>query len=267
MNLTLSKTPTGFDRDFALDVAMPLCQAAYAVMDTPGVPPALPNGYEGIAIITAGEGGMATLARIPGNFHAKMAMEPDIFGLIGKNAATGIAFVSIRGTQTAIDWEHDLEAAFEPYGFVEGAGDVHLGFHSVYKTLRDSIIAGLQEAASDCDRVFVTGHSLGAALAVLAAPDLALNTQKKQIPALLTFAGPRAGMLRFHGFFNHLIPICYRVVASGDVVPQVPFFFPPLLYEHVGAEVKVDGGQDDPIKAHSLELSYTPGLRKLPPAI
>jgi len=53
-------------------------------------------------------------------------------------------------------------------------------------------------------------------------------------------------------------------VASGDIVPDVPLFVPPVFsYEHVGAEVKVDGGQDDPIKAHSLELSYKPGLQKI----
>lgn len=246
---------------------MPLAQAAYAVMQNPGTRPALPTGYQMTAVMKAGVGRLAKLAQLPGKFHAHMSAEPDIFGLIGKNPAAKIAFVSFRGTQTAIDWEHDVEAVYEPYGFVEGAGDVHAGFRSVYKTLQDSVLTALQEASKDCERVFVTGHSLGGALAVLSAPDLAVNMPAKLIPTLLTFAGPRAGLLRFHRFFNHLVPICYRVVASGDVVPHVPLFVPPFIYEHVGAEVKVDGGQDDPIKAHSLELSYMPGLKRLPPAI
>jgi len=268
MNLTVCSTPQGFDPDFALNVALPLCEAAYAVMQSDGARPSLPVGWEMTAVVTAGEGGMAKLAglsRWRGDFHDCMAQEKDIFGLIGKNPDEKIAFVSFRGTQDAIDWEHNFEAIYEPYGFVQDAGDVHLGFHSVYKALRASVIGGLQEAAADCDHVFVTGHSLGGALAVLAGLDVAVNTAAKQIPKLLTFAGPRAGLLEFHRDFNNLIPICYRVVASGDLVPHVPLFVPPLfLYEHVGVEVKVDGGQDDdPIKAHNLEDSYLPGLKKL----
>jgi hypothetical protein len=36
------------------------------------------------------------------------------------------------------------------------------------------------------------------------------------------------------------------------------------LYQHVGVEVQVDGGFTlDLAKAHSLELSYRPGLQRL----
>jgi triacylglycerol lipase len=180
--------------------------------------------------------------------------------------AVKIAFVSFRGTQTAIDWKHDLDALYEPYGFVDGSGDVHQGFLTVYKALRDSVKAELATACQGCDRLLVTGHSLGAALALLAAPDITKNILPGRTPDLLTFAGPRVGLLRFYRFFNNLIGDCYRVVASGDIVPDVPLFVPPVfLYKHVGKEVKVDGGQEDPIKAHSLTLSYIPGLQKLQP--
>lgn len=266
MNLTESTTPQGFDLDFALDVAAPLCQAAYAVMQSDGARPELPRGYRMTAIIKAGAGQLAELgkrSKRKGDFHDRMSQEKDIFGLIGKNLDEKIAFVSFRGTEDATDWASDLDAMFEPYGFVAGAGDVHLGFHEVYKTLRPTVLGALEEASKDCDHVFVTGHSLGGALAVLSTPDLNANTAAKPIPKLLTLAGPRAGLLEFHRFFNNLIPICYRVVASGDIVPHVPFFIPPFVYEHVGVEVKVDGGQDDPVKAHSLDLSYIPGLRRL----
>jgi predicted lipase len=270
MLLTESTAPQGFDLGFALNVAAPLCQAAYAVMQSDGAEPELPAGYRMTAIIKAGAGqlaGMAKRSRRPGDFHDRMSQEKDIFGLIGKNPDEKIAFVSFRGTENATDWAHDLDALYEPYGFVPGTGDVHLGFHEVYKTLRPTVLGALQEASKDCEHVFVTGHSLGGALAVLSAPDLAVNAAAKQIPKLLTFAGPRAGLLEFHRFVNNLMPICYRVVSSGDIVPHVPFFIPPFIYEHVGVEVKVDGGQDDPVKAHSLLLSYLPGLERLQAAI
>ena len=263
-----NKIPAGFDKEFALNVALPLAEAAYAVMHNPIADPALPAGYRKTALIQAHSAMLAQLRSLEEGAHAelvnKLLGDSDVFGLIGNNLAEKVAFVSFRGTQDVIDWQHNLDTLYEPYVFVKGAGDVHMGFRSIYKTLRDSIGAGLEAACQGCDHLFVTGHSLGAALAVLSAPDLAANMPPRMIPNLITFAGPRAGLLIFHHFFNQRIPICYRVVATHDVVPRVPLFVPPLLmYEHVGVEIKVDGGQVDPVKAHSLEDSYKPGLQQL----
>lgn len=275
MNFTSNKIPAGFDPVVALNVALPLAQSAYDVMEDPGKQPAhMPPGYRQTALIEIHAEMLAALKVLPTALHphllSLMLQDSNYFGIIGNNLASNpaikVAFVSFRGTKTAIDWEHDLDALYEPYGLVNGAGDVHRGFLAVYKTLRDSVSAALAAACQGCDRLLVTGHSLGAALALLAAPDIAANILPGKATVTLTFAGPRTGLLQFHRFFNNLIPVCFRVVASGDVVPQVPLFVPPFfVYEHVGAEVKVDGGQINPIEAHSLELSYIPGLKKIQP--
>jgi hypothetical protein len=274
MKLTGNSIPAGFDPVFALGIALPLAQSAYDVMQNSQVAAHLPTGYKQVALIETRPEMLNALQALPDSPHARMlsilVKDSNIFGLIGNNLDSNpsvkVAFASFRGTQTAVDWKHDLDALYQPYEFVNGAGDVHQGFVTVYKTLRDSVNASLAAVCQGCDHLLVTGHSLGAALALLAAPDIATNILPGRIPHLLTFAGPRVGLLKFHRFFNKLIPVCYRVVASGDVVPDVPLFVPPFfVYEHVGAEVKVDGGQEDPVKAHSLELSYVPGLEKLQP--
>jgi triacylglycerol lipase len=262
---------TGFDPLFALNVALPLAQSAYDVMQDSGVAGHLPRGYKQSALIETRAELLKTLKALPDNVHSRMlnmmVKDSNVFGLIGNNMDSNpggkIAFVSFRGTQTALDWEHDVDALYEPYGLVDGGGDVHQGFLAVYKTLRDSVKASLEAACQGCDWLLVTGHSLGAALALLAAPDIAKNILPGRAPYLLTFAGPRTGLFRFHRFFDNLIPTCYRVVATGDIVPDVPLFVPPFFYKHVGKEVKVEGGQEDPVKAHSLELSYLPGVQRL----
>jgi len=43
--------PTGFHPDFALCVMLPLAEAAYAVMEHPGVPPSLPPGVQMTGLI------------------------------------------------------------------------------------------------------------------------------------------------------------------------------------------------------------------------
>jgi triacylglycerol lipase len=110
---------------------------------------------------------------------------------------------------------------------------------------------------ADCDQILIIGHSLGAALAVLAAPDVARNMPPNTIePRLITFAGPRVGVSDFAEKFNATIESCYRVVNFLDIVP----FLPPAPYVHVGAQISVDsGGKVDVGWRHSL-AAYQQGL-------
>ncbi len=140
---------------------------------------------------------------------------------------------------------------------ISGFGQVHAGFQDVYELVRANIAANLATAAAGCDQILITGHSLGAALAVLAAPDIARNMPPNTVePRLITFAGPRVGVSDFAAKFNALIESCYRVVNFLDVVP----YLPPTPYVHVGAQISVDsGGQVQIAWRHSLP-AYQNGL-------
>ena len=258
-------TPTGFHADFALCVMAPLAQAAYDVMNHPGVTPTLPPGFEMTGLIQADETIRQALLALPGHSNVAKAMLDDsgLFGLLGKNPTTKTAFVAFRGTQTFDDWVGDFDALFEPYKYSPNAGMVHVGFQSIYGALHDSIAAGIGNAISGCDDLLVTGHSLGGALAVIAAPDLAKNLPL--VPELITFAGPAAGLADFVRFFDLVIPSCYRIVNFWDVVPRLPPQAPVGLYEQSGTDVHIDGGFALAVEAHSIKLSYVPGLLKLLP--
>ena len=75
-------------------------------------------------------------------------------------------------------------------------------------------------------QLYLTGHSLGGALATLCAADLAANT-KFTSPSVYTFGSPRVGNPTFAGFFNRRTGPHYRVYNSEDVVTSLP----PLLYK------------------------------------
>ena len=115
-------------------------------------------------------------------------------------------------------------------------------------------VTSLASAGTTYTKLYITGHSLGAALAVLAAPDFAAQTPFKQ-PVVYTFAGPRAGDPLFALFYNGNIGTSWRVVNTNDEAPKVPnvvttVFGPPpenkpelFFFEHVNTEYPITFGQ------------------------
>ncbi|BBZ14000.1 lipase family protein [Mycobacterium branderi] len=246
-----------FDASFARDVVLPLATAAYSVMD--GSPAVLPSGFTQTALIQVQTAVLAAMSD-PHPAVAAMTKDTNIFGLMGHSAATRTAFVSFRGSSDLADWVADFDAVPEDYRPVSGFGQVHSGFQEVYELVRASIAANLAAASTGCDQILITGHSLGAALAVLAAPDIFRGMPPNTIePRLITFAGPRVGLSDFAAAFNAAIESCFRVVNFLDIVPHVP----PSPYVHVGAEILVDsGGPVDVGWRHSL-AAYKDGLSAL----
>jgi len=246
-----------FDAAFARDVVLPLAEAAYTVMG--GSQATLPPGYAQTSLIQADAVVLAAMTS-PHPAVAAMTKNTNIFGLMGRNSTTRSAFVSFRGTSDVEDWLADLDAVPDDYLPVSGFGQVHAGFQEVYELVRKSIAANLPTATAGCDEILITGHSLGAALAVLAAPDIFRSMPPNQLePRLITFAGPRVGLPDFVTAFNAAIESCFRVVNFLDIVPYVP----PAPYVHVGAQITVDSGGPVQIAwRHSL-IAYQNGLSKL----
>lgn len=253
-----------FDTAIALNSMLPFAEAAYDV--AAGKAPLLPTGYTVKSIIKADAQRVATvMAQIPLQHQrmvrAMVATNP-IMGFVARNDATQTFVVSFRGTETAEEWLKDFDALALPFGDIANSGLVHQGFAAVYLTIRNSVIDAVDAAKVGAASMWVTGHSLGAAIAVLSALDFARNAVPPLAPQVYTFAGPRVGNAQFKALFDATIPVCYRVWNRWDLVPQLPA---PPLFVHVGQGVEVDGGfTGDLAQAHSLTDSYKPGLLKLP---
>ena len=149
--------------------------------------------------------------------------------------------IALRGTRTDFEWGIDASLPQVPVPLVwyhNGKFElarVHLGFLVLFALLADQVIeaAKLFNPSLPC---LVTGHSLGAALAVLASPTVDLLTANKDV-RMYNFAGPRVGNPAFAGAYSELVAQSYRVVNLTDVVP----FLPPTKifgweYAHVGEE-------------------------------
>jgi len=103
-------------------------------------------------------------------------------------------------------------------------GKVHAGFQEAYEAVAAEIENSL---IKDEWPLYITGHSLGAALATVATQNLELKLKKLMISACYTFGSPRVGNRQYEK--NIKAPF-YRLVNSTDVVTLMP----SIGYTHVG---------------------------------
>lgn len=130
---------------------------------------------------------------------------------LAKRESDRMAVLAFRGTEKdAQDIKTDLNARF----YVREGVKMHDGFHQAFTYVEGPIKKAIG-ALSDY-KLYITGHSLGGALALIAARSL----QGDHLAACYTFGSPRVGNIEFGDVIK--VPI-YRVVNSADAVPRVPF--------------------------------------------
>ncbi len=144
-----------------------------------------------------------------------------------------IITVSFRGTDSKLNWIYNFCFAKKSIPYGNSASDirVHCGFLESYKSVRDKIHAQIPE--HQC-KIIVTGHSMGAALAVLCAVDLQYNFPEKDIEAYL-FGCPRVGNTAFANSYNKRVFKTLRITNGNDIVTKLP---PAVFgYRHIGVNV------------------------------
>lgn len=118
--------------------------------------------------------------------------------------------LSFRGTE--VTQKSDVLADLKAGKNLEACGGkVHVGFKDELNKLWPAITI----AIANIDTLYVTGHSLGAAMATIAA-----SRMQTKVIALVTFGSPRAGNQEF---VNSLTVTHYRVQNNCDDVTKVPF--------------------------------------------
>mmetsp|Transcript_25603 Transcript_25603/g.33508 ORF Transcript_25603/g.33508 Transcript_25603/m.33508 type:complete len:332 (+) Transcript_25603:124-1119(+) len=151
---------------------------------------------------------------------AMIAFEPSLNKII----------VAFRGTDplSLVDWLDDFEARSVPYDLCENCF-VHHGFYKAYREIYDDIDKNLNQYHKmypDAP-LAATGHSLGAALAVLFAINISVKSPSglgDNRLILYTFGQPRIGNAEFADFISStLTNRCFRITHSKDPVPHVPF--------------------------------------------
>ncbi|VVA28773.1 PREDICTED: phospholipase [Prunus dulcis] len=230
-----------------------------------------------------------------------VATDPDQIKRLGRRDIV----IAWRGTVTYLEWIYDLKDILHPAQFRNDPSiKIESGFYDLYTKKEDECrfcsFSAREQLLAEVKRlrelyqgeeisITITGHSLGAALAILSAYDIAemgLNIvvhdghhelESTKIPiTVYSFSGPRVGNLRFKERCDELGVKVLRVVNVHDKVPRVPgiitnekFRFQkyiedtiafPWSYAHVGVELELDHNQSPFLKptndfgcAHNLE--------------
>lgn len=123
--------------------------------------------------------------------------------------------LAFRGTEaTSIkDIKSDLDAKSTQ---CETGGKIHTGFKEAFERVALDIQAKLNEPEYKDKPLFITGHSLGGALATVAAKKL---SHKGGIAACYTFGSPRVGNDKWIAGVK--TPM-YRIVNAADCVTMLP---------------------------------------------
>ncbi|KAK9927667.1 hypothetical protein M0R45_024839 [Rubus argutus] len=186
--------------------------------------------------------------------------------------------IALRGTSTCLEWAENLRAQLIHMPPTEEGGEqaqakVECGFQSLYKTpgthvpsLSDSVVEEIKRLKElykgEQLSITVTGHSLGAAIALLVGDELKTCAEDMPPVAVFSFGGPRVGNRGFANRMEAKNVKVLRIVNSQDVITRVPGIFVgegvleeklknskwgdmldknmPLAYSHVGTELRVD---------------------------
>lgn len=153
--------------------------------------------------------------------------------MIGYVVSVGeVAVVVFRGTDDPGDWLVNLDR----FTAKTPDGPAHRGFYTAYEPLAPQAAELVRK--SGAESVWITGHSLGGALAVLCAYDLASN-DAVEIAGLMTFGQPMVARAPLTDRVEELLPSRYVHFANNrDIVPRVEPSF-----THCGSLVYYDGDQ------------------------
>ncbi|KAL0050037.1 hypothetical protein WJX82_003243 [Trebouxia sp. C0006] len=192
--------------------------------------------------------------------------------LVGWGNSTVV--VAFRGTASMKNALADLQAwriAHPPMRGTKWLGTrplVHVGFLKSWLAggLKYKVVSHILEAVRQCKqesgsdqpvKIFVTGHSLGGALATLAAFDIRRhlldNMQSDAEVVCYTFAAPRTGNHAFAREYNAMVPDSWSVINDQDVVTREGKML--FLYKRPGQRVILNAAGHMMVRPTHMEVS------------
>lgn len=211
-----------------------------------------------------------------------------------RNIDNDMIIVTFRGTSmfVADDWSTDFDFSWIK---IDGMGKAHMGFMIAlgltkfsnndqdllgdfngcwpkemennpekplaYYKIREKLKEMLENNKNA--KFIVTGHSLGAALAILFPSILALHGEKElldRLEGVYTYGQPRVGDEEFGQFMKNCLRRhnikYYRIVYGYDIVPKVPFDNTLMTFKHFGKSIHFNSLYRGKVSLHIYSHSF-----------
>ena len=129
-----------------------------------------------------------------------------------------LILVAIRGTENNLeDWlgNMDIRTVSKPYG------NVHKGFATHFENIKQKLVAILNNSNASGKSLWLTGHSLGGAIATIAAAEL---KSQYDVSGIYTFGQPRVGFETLRTFIEaNYQDKFFRFVNQDDPIVLLPW--------------------------------------------
>lgn len=165
-----------------------------------------------------------------------------VFGYVGFSQEYNSIVIAFRGSVDTANWILNLKTTRTSYPLCTDCS-VHVGFNQGFNSVKVQVDAHINDllALYRTSKMILAGHSLGGALAVMAAAYL--QNVYGQVTHLYTMGQPRVGNDAFAKFMTTFIPNSFRIVDYADQVPHVPQSI--LGFKHSGYEIWYQRGMEN----------------------
>jgi len=128
-------------------------------------------------------------------------------------------FIVFRGSMGVEDWIANMKIRKSKTGY----GKFHGGFLKGFSGVREQVFAAMTRARVYNKKIFLAGHSLGGALAMIAAADSEFHIGQTPIHGIYTYGMPKACNRKSANFINSIFGSrFFRFVNDRDIVTRIP---------------------------------------------
>lgn len=204
------------------------------------------NGTEVSITCPSGNCPLVEAAKAHGAFGFENTLWTDDTGFLAVDDTNRLIVLAFRGSESLSNWRVDLNIIRRHTDLCKHC-HVHGGFWDAWTEIRDRAKTGVLHAVETYPdyRLVITGHSLGGAIATLAAgefrkmgDDLATRTE------LYTFGSPRVGNGHTAAFLTDQSDLSFRITSMSDPIPREPGHV--LGYQHTSPEFWIHDHPQNP---------------------
>ncbi|KAH0544741.1 hypothetical protein FGG08_001108 [Glutinoglossum americanum] len=174
-----------------------------------------------------------------------------VTGFVAADATNNLVVVSFRGSVSANNWIIDFLVDLVDTGLCSGC-KAHTGFWISWAAARNQVLNAITTGMNLYPgyQLVVTGHSLGAAIATLAAAEL---RNSGHTVALYNYGSPKVGNDALAVHVTNQPGGNFRVTHTDDPAPRFPLL---NLYEHINPEYWITTGNNVAVTA--ADIQYLP---------